>query len=407
MPGPLQGIKVLDLSRIYAGPWASQLLGDLGAEVIKIERPKVGDDTRMWGPPFVSGPDEKCTRETAYFLGMNRAKSSVTVNMANADGRDIILSLAQSTDVVLENFRPGTLDKLGLGWSEFQSINPRLICCSISGFGKDGIYKDRPAYDFAIQAMGGLMSITGERKEIEGGGPQKVGVAVIDLITGMYAAVGILAALSDRARTGKGQIVDIAMLDTCITMLSTQAMNYLLSGQVPHCAGNSHPNIVPQGIFCASDGEFVIAVGNDVQFRRLCELLEIPEIADNPRFLTNAERVQNRGALNDILRKKFASRTIAQWVETLGQGGVPSGPINDLAQVFADPCVKERGLRFDMDHPSCGPIPQIANPIRLSGTPISYGRPPPILGADTNEILGKVLGLSGDRISQLRASGAI
>lgn len=407
MSGPLHGIRILDLSRIFAGPWASQLLGDLGAEVIKIERPGSGDDTRAWGPPFARTPEGERTTETGYFMGMNRAKSSVTVNMAHAEGRELILNLARSADVVLENFRPGTLAGLGLGWPEFQAVNPRLICCSISGFGQEGTYRDRPAYDFAIQAMAGLMSITGEHKDMPGGGPQKVGVAVIDLVTGMYAAIGILAALSDRERSGKGQVVDVAMLDASVAMLSNQAMNYLISGRVPECAGNNHPNIVPQGVFHAEDGPFVIAVGNDVQFRRLCELLDIPAMADDARFATNPKRVLHRVALDQALQEKFATATVAQWVEKLGAGGVPSAPINNLEQVFADPLVQERGLRFDMPHPACGSIPQVANPIRLSGTPISYDIPPPLLGEHTDDILSRVLGLSSDRITQLRSCGAI
>lgn len=406
MSGPLAGIRVLDLSQAFAGPWASQLLGDLGAEVIKIERPLVGDDTRSWGAR-VSASDGSASDLTPPYLSMNRSKASVTVDLTHPDGKAIVLGLAKKADIVLENFRPGVLNRLGLGWDAIRAENPKAICCSISGFGRSGVYSNRAAYDFAIQAAGGLMSVTGEDEALPGGGPQKVGTAVIDLVTGLYAAIGILSALAAHNRTGIGQVVDIAMLDVCINLMSSQAVNYLLTGEVPRTTGNAHPKIVPQDVYCARDGRFVIVVGNDGQFRRLCEAIEEPAMGTDPRFATNIQRVQNRQAMEDVLRDRFSKCSVAEWLKVLGDAGIPSGPINDVAQVFADPCVQERGLQLTMPHPACGAVPLVANPIRLSETAVTYDRAPPSLGADTNNVLSNLLGFSEDQIQSLRARGAI
>lgn len=405
MPGPLTGLRVLDLSQAFAGPWASQLLGDLGAEVIKIERPRTGDDTRSWGPPVAS--KSKTDRMSGPFLSMNRSKASVTVDLSHPEGKQLILALAETADIVLENFRPGVLDRLGLGWDAIRAASPRAICCSISGFGRVGPYSGRAAYDFAIQAMAGLMSVTGEDEARPGGGPQKVGVAVIDLVTGLYATIGILSALAARDRTGTGQVVDIAMLDVCVNLMSSQAMSYLLTGEVPRCTGNAHPKIIPQDVYHARDGRFVIVVGNDTQFRRLCEAIGLPDMASDARFATNAQRVLHRETMEQVLRDRFAQRTVAEWLATFGEAGIPSGPINDLAQVFADPCVQERRLQFAMPHPTCGTVPQIANPVRLSETPAAYDKAPPALGADTDSVLVRLLNLSTERLQSLRSAGAI
>lgn len=405
MPGPLTGLRVLDLSQAFAGPWASQLLGDLGAEVIKIERPRTGDDTRSWGPPVAS--KSKTDRMSGPFLSMNRSKASVTVDLSHPEGKQLILALAETADIVLENFRPGVLDRLGLGWDAIRAASSRAICCSISGFGRVGPYSGRAAYDFAIQATAGLMSVTGEDEARPGGGPQKVGVAVIDLVTGLYATIGILSALAARDRTGTGQVVDIAMLDVCVNLMSSQAMSYLLTGEVPRCTGNAHPKIIPQDVYHARDGRFVIVVGNDTQFRRLCEAIGLPDMASDARFATNAQRVLHRETMEQVLRDRFAQRTVAEWLATFGEAGIPSGPINDLAQVFADPCVQERGLQFAMPHPTCGTVPQIANPVRLSETPTAYDKAPPALGADTDSVLMRLLNLSTERLQSLRSAGAI
>lgn len=405
MPGPLTGLRVLDLSQAFAGPWASQLLGDLGAEIIKIERPRTGDDTRSWGPPVAS--KSATDRISGPFLSMNRSKASVTVDLSHPEGKQIVLALTETADIVLENFRPGVLDRLGLGWDAIRAANPRAICCSISGFGREGPYSGRAAYDFAIQATAGMMSVTGEDEARPGGGPQKVGVPVIDLVTGLYATIGILSALAARAQTGLGQIVDIAMLDVCVNLMSSQAMSYLLTGEVPRCTGNAHPKIVPQDVYHARDGRFVIVVGNDTQFGRLCDAIDLPDMASDARFAANAERVLHRDMMEEVLRERFAQRSVAEWMTIFGEAGIPSGPINDLAQVFADPCVKQRGIQFAMSHPTCGTIPQIANPVRLSETSIAYDKAPPALGADTDDVLQRLLNLSAERLQSLRSAGAI
>ena len=407
MGAPLDNIRVLDMSRIFAGPWAAQLLADLGAEVIKVERPGVGDDTRTWAPPFVRDAAGNESRETGYFLCVNRGKKSVTIDLASEAGRDLVRGLAAHSDVLLENFLPGTLTRFGLGWEDLRKINPRLVYCSVTGFGQDGPYRDRPAYDFIIQAMGGLMSFTGEREDRPGGGPQKVGVPIIDMITGLYATIAVQAALAARARDGAGQYIDLAMLDVCTGILANQAQNFLLTGRVPRCAGNDHPNIVPQRVFDTLDGRIAIVVGNDGQFASFCGALGCAGMPADPRFATNATRVRNRVALDAEIDPVMRGRTSAEWVARLTEAGVPCGPINDMAQVFADPHVINRGTRFEMPHATCGLIPQVANPIRFSATPVTYHRPPPVLGQHVDEVLGDLLGLTPEAIAGLRAAGTL
>jgi crotonobetainyl-CoA:carnitine CoA-transferase CaiB-like acyl-CoA transferase len=405
--GPIENIRVLDMSRVFAGPWAGQLLGDLGAEVIKVERPEGGDDTRTWGPPFVPDAEGRETRETGYFLCVNRGKKSLTVNLSDPKGQQIVRELAAQSDVLLENFKPGTLARFGLGWEDLKSVNPRLVYCSITGFGQDGPYRDRPAYDFVIQAMGGLMSFTGEREDRPGGGPMKVGVAIVDLITGLYATVAVQAALAARQRTGTGQYIDISMLDVCTGSLANQAQNYLLTGKVPRPAGNDHPNIVPQGVVATRDGRLTLVVGNDGQFASFCGVIGRPDLPGDPRFATNSQRVAYRDALDDEIAPIMRTRGASEWAAALNAAGVPCGPINDMAQVFSDPHVLARGMLFSMEHAACGPIPQVANPIRFSETPIRYGSPPPVLGQHSDEVLSDILGLSPADIADLRSSGAI
>ncbi len=404
---PLDGIRVLDLSRIFAAPFAGQILADLGAEVIKVERPGAGDDTRTWGPPFVRDPSGAETAETGYFLALNRGKKSVTIDIGRPEGQALLRDLAERSDVLIENFKPGTLDRYGVGWTAMHALNPRLVYCAVTGFGQDGPYRDRPAYDFIIQAMGGLMSVTGEREDRPGGGPQKVGVPLVDLMTGLFATVAVQAALAVRQRTGQGQHIDIGMLDVLVGSLANQAQNYLLSGRIPRCAGNDHPNIVPQRVFAAGDGKFVMVVGNDGQFRALCAVLGRPDLATDPRFATNPERVRNRVALDGALDPLIAARTVADLTAALDIAGVPCGPINDMQQVFTDPQVLARAMQFSMAHPTCGAIPQVANPIRLGATPIAYPTPPPVLGQHVEEVLGGLLGLSPEHIASLRKARVI
>ena len=407
MPGPLAHLRVLDLSRIFAGPWATQLLGDLGADIIKVERPGSGDDTRTWGPPFVRDTNGRETGETGYFLCMNRAKRSVTIDLGSDAGRGLVRALAAHCDVLVENFRAGTLARMGLGWEDLRAVNPRLVYCSVTGFGQDGPYRDKAAYDFIIQGMGGLMSVTGEREDRPGGGPQKVGVALADLMTGMYAATAVLAAVAHRDRTGEGQHIDIAMLDVQVAAMANQAMNYLTTGRSPRCGGNAHPNIVPQSVFETADGRLILVVGNDGQFRRLCEVIGLPLLADDPRFATKPARVRHRDTLDAEVQAALRRRGSAEWVAALDAANVPCGPINDMAQVFADPHTQARALRRDLPHPACGSVPQVANPIRYSGTPVEYERPPPTLGQHTDEVLRELLGIDPSETARLRQAGAV
>ena len=409
MENALSHITVLDLSRVLAGPWAGQVLADLGAEVIKIERPKSGDDTRAWGPPFMRDAEgrENPTADAAYFLCANRNKKSVTVDFTTPEGRSIVERLARSADVVLENFKVGGLKAYGLDYEALKAINPRLIYCSITGFGQTGPYAARPGYDLLVQAMGGLMSITGRAAGETGAGPQKAGVAVTDILTGLYAAIGILAALTHRERTGVGQYIDLSLLDVQVACLANQAMNYLVSGNVPKRLGNAHPNIVPYQDFPTSDGYMIIAAGNDAQFARLCAEMDIGELALDAQFATNKNRVANRAALIERLCEVTITRPTAQWVAALENAGVPCGPINSIDAVFADPQIKARAMQVLMPHPVSGTVSLVGNPLRLSQTPVTYRTAPPILGAQTSEVLRERLGMSAEEVAALSAKGII
>jgi crotonobetainyl-CoA:carnitine CoA-transferase CaiB-like acyl-CoA transferase len=401
---PLSGIRVLDLSRVLAGPWATQMLADLGADVIKIERPGSGDDTRGWGPPYLTASDGvTTTNESAYFLSCNRGKKSVAVDMASAAGQRLLRDLAAISDVVVENFKVGGLVPYGLDYEALRKINPRLVYCSITGFGQDGPYKHRPGYDFAIQGMGGLMSITGEA----GGEPQKVGVAVTDVMTGMYATIAVLGALCARDQTGVGQQIDLALLDVQVAYLANQASSYLVSGKVPSRLGNAHPSIVPYQAFATEDGWIVLAVGNDEQFRRWAELAGAPELASDERFRTNAGRTNNRDILVPRVAELMRAHPSAWWIERCEAAGVPYGPINDIAQVFADPQVQHRGMKIDLPHPVSGTAPGVRNPIRYGATPLVHEAAPPTLGQHTDTVLADLLGLDAGAIAALRKDKAI
>ena len=407
MSGALANIRVLDLSRVLAGPWAGQMLADLGADVIKVERPGSGDDTRHWGPPFLKDAEGRDTREAAYYLCANRNKRSLTVDFTQPEGQRLIRELAAQSDVLLENFKVGGLAAYGLDYASLKAINPRLIYCSITGFGQQGPYAQRAGYDFMIQGLGGLMSLTGRAADEEGAGPVKVGVALTDILTGLHATVAVLAALNHRHSSGEGQHIDLALLDVQVACLANQALNYLTTGVAPRRLGNAHPNIVPYQDFPTADGDFILTVGNDGQFRRFCEVAGHPEWADDPRFASNSARVAHRGELIPLIRQATVFRTTAEWVAALEEAGVPCGPINDLAQVFADPQVLARGMRVDLAHPLAGSAPGVASPLRLSATPVEYRNAPPLLGEHTETILAERLGLDGETIAGLRARGVI
>ena len=404
--GPLSGLRVLDLSRVLAGPWASQLLGDLGADVIKVERPDAGDDTRGWGPPWLADGEGRPTTDAAYFLCTNRNKRSLTVDITKPAGQAIVRELAAQSDVVLENFKVGGLKPYGLDYASLSAINPKLVYCSITGFGQDGPYAARAGYDFLIQGMGGLMSVTGRADDEEGAGPQKVGVALTDILTGLYATVAIQGALAHREKTGQGQHIDLALLDVQVACLASQAMNYLVSGKAPRRMGNGHPNIVPYQDFPTADGDMILAIGNDAQFARFCEIAGHGEWAADERFATNSARVKHRSELLPLLRQATVMKTTAAWIALLENAAVPCGPINDLTGVFADPQVLHRGLKVEMPHAAGGSAPQVANPIRFSATPIDYRRAPPLLGHDTEAVL-RELGRSDETIAALRAAGVV
>ncbi|WP_375740873.1 CaiB/BaiF CoA transferase family protein [Pseudomonas boanensis] len=407
MAGALSHIRVLDLSRVLAGPWAGQIMADLGAEVIKVERPGAGDDTRAWGPPYLKGADGRDTSEAAYFLSANRNKHSVTIDFTRPEGQQLVRELAQKSDIVIENFKVGGLASYGLDYPSLKAINPRLIYCSITGFGQFGPYAKRAGYDFMIQGLGGLMSITGRTDQEEGSGPVKVGVALTDILTGLYSSVAILAALASREITGQGQHIDMALLDVQVACLANQAMNYLTTGVPPKRLGNAHPNIVPYQDFPTADGDFILTVGNDNQFRKFCEVAGHREWADDSRFSTNKARVANRAELIPLIRQATVFKTTAEWVSALEEVGVPCGPINDLAAVFADPQVKARGLRVELAHPLAGIVPQVASPLRLSETPVEYRMPPPLLGEHTEQVLARLLGLTTERIAELHKEEVI
>ena len=405
-PPALDGIRVLDLSRILAGPWCTQNLADLGADVIKIERPGVGDDTRAWGPPFLKDGQGIDTNESAYYLSANRNKRSVEADMATPHGAALIRELAAVSDILVENFKVGGLAKYGLDYASLKAINPRLIYCSVTGFGQDGPFAQRPGYDFMIQGMGGLMSITGERDDLPGGGPQKAGVAVTDIVTGMYATVAILAALQERHRSGLGQHLDIALLDSHVALLANQNSNYFNSGVAPTRAGNAHQNVVPYQVFAASDGHLIVATGNESQYRAYCAAIGAPELGDDPRFATNRLRVANRGTLVPLLADIMREGRRDDWIARLEAVGVPCGPINDIAQAFAHPQAQARQLRRDLPHPGGGVAPVTASPLRFSASPVVYRRAPPLLGQHTEEVLRDVLGKSPQAIAAFVAGRA-
>ena len=406
MKGPLEGCRVLDLSRVLAGPWCGQNLADLGAEVIKVERPGAGDDTRNWGPPFAKNAAGEPTRESAYFLSTNRGKRSITLDIAVPEGQAIARALAARCDILLENYKVGGLAKYGLDYATLSVVCPRLIYCSITGFGQTGPYRERPGYDFLMQGMGGLMSITGEPDDVPGGGPLKAGIAVTDLMTGQYATIAVLAALQARHSTGRGQHIDLALFDVQVAYLSNQAMHYLVSGEVPPRIGNGHPSIVPYQTFRAKDGSIIVATGNDGQYRKLCVALGLSGLAEDPRFLANADRVRNRTLLASLLGEAIVCRPMDHWIAVLEAAGVPCGPINTLDRVFADPQAKARGLSFDLPHPSAGTVPTIASPMRFSETPVEHERPP-LLGEHTAQVLGELAGISDQQLQTLRARNIV
>ncbi|RTL93056.1 CoA transferase [Ancylobacter aquaticus] len=399
----LVGIRVLDLSRVLAGPWATQTLGDLGAEVIKIEKPGEGDDTRGWGPPWLADGEGRPTRESAYFLAANRNKRSVTIDMATAEGQALIRRLAQQSDVVVENFKVGGLRRYGLDPESLAALNPRLVTCSITGFGQDGPDAGRAGYDFMIQGMSGLMSVTGS-PDTE---PQKVGVALVDILTGLNATIAILAALEQRHRTGRGQHIDIALFDVAVASLANQALNYLVGGSAPRRLGNAHPNIVPYQAFETADGHLILAVGNDSQFARFCRLADLPELAADARFATNRDRVAHRETLIPIVADALTRQSTGEWLAMLDAAGIPAGPINTIAQAFAEPQALARGLAINLPHPLGGHAPGVRSPLRLSDSPTQEPTAPPLLGQHTDEVLATVLGLSICERQALREAGAI
>jgi crotonobetainyl-CoA:carnitine CoA-transferase CaiB-like acyl-CoA transferase len=405
-PGALQGVRVLDLSRVLAGPWCTQTLADLGADVIKVERPGAGDDTRGWGPPFLKDAAGHDTAEAAYYLGTNRNKRSITIDLARPEGQALVKQLARGCDVLVENFKVGDMARYGLDAATMRTLNPRLVYCSITGFGQTGPYRDRAGYDYAIQGIGGLMSVTGERDDLPGGGPQKVGVAVADLFTGLYATVAILAALRHRDASGQGQAIDMALLDTQVAMLANLGANYLVTRQPPRRAGNAHQNIVPYQVFEVADGHLILAVGNDGQFEKFCRVAGRPDLAADPRYARNADRVRHRAALVPLLADLLKQRTRADWLAALEAAKVPCGPINDLAEVFADPQVQARCMTTTWAHPLAGAVELVSSPLKLSATPVTARRAPPLLGQHTDEVLAE-FGVDAAQRAALRRAGAI
>ena len=407
LPKALGHLRILDLTRVLAGPWCAQNLADLGADVIKIERPGCGDDTRAWGPPYARDADGKDTSESAYYLSANRGKRSVTVDIASAEGQALIRELALVSDVVLENYKVGQLKRYGLDYESLKAIKPDIVYCSITGFGQDGPYAHRSGYDFLIQGMGGLMSVTGERDDLPGGGPQKAGVALTDLMTGMYATVAVMAALTHRDRTGEGQYIDMALLDTQVAMLANVGSNYLNSGKPPKRWGNAHANIVPYQSFACADGHIIVAAGNDSQYQKFVEAGGRPELAADPHFATNPQRVSNRDLLVPLLADMVRTRSRADWIARLEAVGVPCGPINNVAEVFNNPQVQARQAAVDLPHPLAGKVKLVRSPMRLSVTPALAERAPPLLGQHTDEVLRELLGRSDEDIARLRAQGAV
>jgi len=406
MPGPFSHLRVIDLSRILAAPLAAQNLADLGAEVIKIEKPGVGDDTRAFGPPWMKDAEGRDTRESAYFLAGNRNKKSVTVDIATAQGQRIVRELAARSDVLIENYKVGNLRRFGLSYEDLVPLNPRLIYCSVTGFGQDGPYAERPGYDFVFQGMGGMMSVTGERDDRPGGGPQKVGIPIVDYLTGLNASIALCAAIAHRERTGEGQYIDCALLDMAVAVNATQAISFLCSGEQPRRLGNAHPQVVPYEVFATADGHMILAVANDGQFRRFCRAAGREALADDPRFATNSSRVVHRESLLPIVREIMATRSRREWQVLLESADVACGPINDFRDVFDDPQVRHRGLRVDVPH-ALGSAPLVASPLRLSATPVDYRSAPPLLGQHTEEVLRGLLGMGADEVQALRQAGVV
>ena len=405
--GALSHIRVLDLSRVLAGPWCAQNLADLGAQVIKVERPGAGDDTRHWGPPFAKDPNGQDTTESAYYISINRNKKSITLDISTPEGQAIVRDLVKTSDVVIENYKVGQLAKYGLDYLSLCAIKPNLIYCSITGFGQSGPYQHRPGYDFILQGMGGFMSITGEADHLPGGGPQKAGVAIVDLFTGMYASSAILAAVIHRDRNGEGQYIDMALLDTQVAMLANISSNYLCSGVSPHRWGNAHPNVVPYQTFQTLDSWIIVAVGNDSQFRNFVKAGNREALADDPRFATNPARIKYRAALIPLLVEMVKEKTKAQWITLLEAAGVPCGPINNLQEVFENEQVIARGIEMHVPHPTAGTMKLVASPMRLSKTPVEVRMPPPLLGQHTDEVLRDELGMSASQINELHQRGIV
>ncbi|MGL3045546.1 CaiB/BaiF CoA transferase family protein [Acinetobacter pecorum] len=403
--GALEGIRVLDLSRVLAGPWCGQILADLGAEVIKVERPKTGDDTRMWGPPWMKNDQGENTREAAYYQSANRNKMSVAIDISTPEGQELVKALAADSDVVIENYKAGSLKKYGLDYESLSAINPELVYCSITGFGQTGPRAPEPGYDFIIQGMGGLMSVTGEKDDLPGGGPQKVGVAFADLTTGLYSTIAIQAALLNRHVTGLGQHIDMALLDVQVALLANQGMNYLASGKIPGRYGNAHANIVPYQVFRAADQDFIIACGNDKQFVALSAAIGLPDLPQDPRFVTNALRIQHRTEITELLAKHFLTNTAKHWVQAIHAVKVPVGLINNLEQAFQEPQVQARNMLVEIPHPLKEKLTVIGSPIKLSRTPVEYRKAPPMLGEHTNEILSRVV--DEEKLEALKVQGIV
>ena len=400
--GALSHIRVLDLTRVLAGPWCTQTLADLGADVIKVERPSLGDDTRHWGPPYARDAEGRDSTEAAYYLAVNRNKRSVTVDIATPEGQDIIRQLVAHCDVLVENYKVGQLARYGLDYDQLKALNPGLIYCSITGFGQTGPYAQRPGYDFIVQGMGGFMSVTGERDGQPGAGPQKAGVAIADLFTGAHATIAILAALAHRERSGQGQQLDICLLDVQVAMMANMASNFLATDQPPQRWGNAHPNIVPYQVFKAADGWIIIACGNDGQFRKLVDVGGEAALADDPRFASNPQRVRNRETLIPLLEPMMLRRTRAEWIAELESASVPCGPINDLAEVFDNEQVIARGMRVDLPHPTAGQVSVPGSALKMGGTPVEYRRPPPLLGEHTVSVLQELTRLDASEIEALQ-----